>query len=122
MIIIKYIFLFFVFSGAWLTGNLISKKYKIRVKELKDFKEFFNILESKMKFTYEPLGEIFEDSSDLIKSNNIAKILKQTCQNLKKYDFKLSWEKSIDSIRTSLCLSGEDINIIKGLGNLLRKN
>ena len=60
MMFFKYTVLFFIFSFCALIGNLISKKYKNRVKELKKFKEIFSIIESKIKFTYEPLGDIFE--------------------------------------------------------------
>ena len=60
MVFIKYTILFFIFFIAAWTGNLISKKYRNRVDELKSFKEAFNILESKIKFTYELLGEIFK--------------------------------------------------------------
>ena len=122
MIILKYMFLFFVFLGAWFIGNLVSRKYKYRVKELKDFKEFFNILESKIKFTYEPLGEIFLDTKQLVKNNNINKILENTNINLKNNNFKIAWENAITSSATELCLNDEDLGIIKGLGNMLRTN
>lgn len=60
MLFFKYTILFFIFLIAAYIGNLISRKYKNRVKELKSFKETFNILESKIKFTYEPLGDILK--------------------------------------------------------------
>ena len=59
MIILKYIMIFLVFLVSFVIGNLISKKYILRVKELKDFKNALNIIGSKIKFTYEPLPEIF---------------------------------------------------------------
>ena len=121
MIILKYIFLFFIFSGVTLIGNLISKKYKYRVKELKDFKEMCNILDSKIKFTYEPLGDILNEISGLFQNNVISKILDKTTLELKNNTFKLAWETGIDSQKSALSLNDEDINVIKGLGNMLGK-
>ena len=61
MMFFKYTVLFFIFSFCTLIGNLISKKYKNRVIELKSFKEVFSIIESKISFTYEPIGDIFDE-------------------------------------------------------------
>ena len=123
MIIVKYIFLFIIFSVVSIIGNLIAKKYKNRVRELKDFKEMFNILESKIKFTYEPLGEIFKEMSEILnKRKNIKNVIEETSNNLKNRDFKSAWENSINKNKTELSLNNEDLNIIKGLGNLLRQN
>ena len=72
MMFFKYTVLFFISSFCALIGNLISKKYKNRVKELKKFKEIFSIIESKIKFTYEPLGDIFEEILVLINENSIT--------------------------------------------------
>ena len=121
MIIIKYIFLVGIFLGVSSVGILISKKYKNRVEELKNFKEVCNILESKIKFTYEPLGDIFEEISDIV-PNNIGAILKRTKQNLSTYNFKKSWELAIEEKKRYLSIKEQDISVIKGLGNMLRKN
>ena len=50
MIILKYIMIFLVFFISFLIGNLISKKYILRVEELKEIKSAFHIVESKIKF------------------------------------------------------------------------
>ena len=100
----------------------MSKKYRNRLKELYDFKEFCNILESKIKFTYETLGEIFIEISDLMQENQVIKnILKNTSKNLNKYDFQTAWNKELDIQKYLLNLKEEDINVIKGLGKLLGK-
>ena len=121
MIIVKYTFLFFIFLGVSLIGSLIAKKYKSRVKELKDFKEICNILESKIKFTYEPLGEILEETSELMHENRMSKVLEHARLDLRENNFKVAWEKGIDSQKNLLNLKEEDIGIIKGLGNMLGK-
>lgn len=122
MIIVKYTCLFFIFLCASFIGNLISRKYKNRVKELKSFKEACNILKSKIKFTYEPLGEIFEDISNLLKKeNNIHKIFKDSSINMKKENLKNSWNDAINNAKENLSLKTEDLSVIKTLGNMLGK-
>jgi len=69
MIILKYIIIGLVFLISILIGNIISKRYILRVKELQDFQNALNIIESKIKFTYEPLPEIFIQTSKLLSEN-----------------------------------------------------
>ncbi len=121
MVFIKYTILFFIFFIAAWTGNLISKKYRNRVDELKSFKEAFNILESKIKFTYEPLGEIFEEISNLYSQNSIKAIFIGAKNNMKKSGLKTSWNNAIENNKRDLSLNNEDLNIIKSLGNMLGK-
>ncbi len=121
MVFVKYTILFFIFLLTACIGNLISKKYKNRVDELKTFKEAFNILESKIKFTYEPLGDIFEEISNLSYKNSINSIFMNAKNNMKKLGLKKSWDKAIENNKQNLSLKTEDIDIIKNLGNMLGK-
>ena len=57
---IKYCMLFLVFLSATLIGKYISQKYKFRLDELEEMKNALNIFKSKIKFTYEPIPEIFK--------------------------------------------------------------
>ena len=59
MLILKYIIIILIFFTSVSIGDLVSKKYILRVKELKEFKNAFNIIETKIKFTYEHLSNIF---------------------------------------------------------------
>ena len=122
MMFFKYTLLFFIFSFCALIGNLISKKYKNRVTELKSFKEVFSIIESKISFTYEPIGDIFDEIPILIKDNSINNIFIEAKNNLKRFELKKSWSDAIDNNRNKLNLKIEDINTIKSFGNMLRKN
>lgn len=121
MLFVKYSVLFFIFLIAALIGNLFSKKYKNRVEELKSFKEAFNIIEAKIKFTYEPLGDIFEEISNLFYKNKINCIFRDTKNNMKKMDIKTSWNEAIDENKYIFNLNDEDINTIKKIGNMLGK-
>ena len=58
---IKYCMLFFVFISSALIGKYISQKYRYRLEELEEIKNALNIFKSKIKFTYEPIPQIFEE-------------------------------------------------------------
>ena len=118
MIILKYMMIFFVFLISFLIGNLISKKYILRVKELKDFKNALNIVESKIKFTYEPLPEIFIQSSNLL-SKNISEIFMQASKNMKNMNAEKAWNRSLENSTTNL--NKEDIENIRNFGKMLGK-
>lgn len=118
MIILKYIMIFLVFLISFLIGNLISKKYILRVKELKDFKNALNIIESKIKFTYEPLPEIFMQTSKLV-YKNISAMFVQASNNMKSLNAEEAWNKSLEEASTNLYK--EDIENIKNFGKMLGK-
>lgn len=118
MITIKYISVFLVFLISIYIGNLISKKYTLRLTELKDLKNALNIIESKIKFTYEPLQDIFIQTSKMV-SNNISKIFVQACNNMKTDNAEEAWNKSIQKVTTNL--NNDDIENIKSFGKMLGK-
>ena len=70
MNIIRYIFLLLIFISSTSIGIILSKKFKNRVLELKDIKSALNIMKNKIKFTYKPLSEIFDEISILSKGRN----------------------------------------------------
>ena len=118
MIIIKYVGIFFVFCITFYIGNLISKKFTLRLKELKDIKNALNIIESKIKFTYEPLQEIFIQTSKMV-SKNISEIFVQACNYMKTEDAQNAWEKGLQLATTNL--TKEDIESINNFGKMLGK-
>lgn len=107
-----------VFFASTLVGILVSRKYVNRVNELKEFKSFLNILKTKIRFTYEPLGEIFSDVSNNF-SNNISDILKQTSLNMKIYNAGKSWKMAIEGANINIL--NEDKEILIGLSKMLGK-
>ena len=118
MIILKYIILCLVFFIAFLIGNIISKKYILRVEELKDFKNALNIIENKIKFTYEPLGEIFAQTSKLL-SKNISQIFITAKENMKTINAEEAWNVALEHSNSNLYK--EDIENIKSFGKMLGK-
>ena len=118
MIIFKYIIMCLVFLICIMIGNIISKRYILRVKELKDFSNALNIIESKIKFTYEPIPEIFRQTSKLL-SENISKIFINASKYMKDLNCEEAWTKSVKE--TNTYLNKEDIENINGFGKMLGK-
>lgn len=118
MIIIKYISISLVFCISLYIGNLISRRYTLRLNELKDIKNALNIIESKIKFTYEPLADIFMQTSKMV-SKNISKIFALASNNMKTDNAEEAWEKSINISITNL--NKEDIESLKNFGKMLGK-
>ena len=118
MLMIKYIILIGILGVSIYIGLLISRKYKDRVTELKEFRNSLNMLESKIKFTYEPLQEIFGQLYNCL-DNNISLIFKKANDYMKKMNTQDAWNKAIEE--SKLNLNNEDINIIKNMGKLLGK-
>mgnify|MGYP005771138917 CR=1 FL=1 len=112
----KFILLFCIFGLSAAIGLSISKSYENRVSELKEFKNILNIMKTKIKFTYEPLAEIF---SQIAKNNqtNIEKIFAQMASRMDYCQVSEAWERSIQE--ADISITQEDKNILKSLGKLL---
>ena len=120
MFIIKFIILLTIFGASTSIGVLMSKKYKNRVIELREFKNAINILEAKIKFTYEPIPEIFKEMAKNLEKS-ISGIFKIASEYIETSTTKEAWNKAIEESKPNLSLNNEDINIIQSLGNLLGK-
>ena len=73
MFIFKLIILVLLFGVCLKIGITISKKYVNRVIELKNMKDALSMFETKIRFTYEPIPEIFNEISKQI-GGKIGKI------------------------------------------------
>ena len=120
MIIIKSLILLLILGGSTSIGFLVSKKYEYRVCELKEFKNAMNMLETKIKFTYEPLNDIFKEISGNLQEK-ISIIFSKTSEYMKQTNTKDAWNISIEEEKENLSFNKEDFNIIKNLGNMLGK-
>lgn len=118
MIILKSIVFVLIFCTTTLIGIIISNKYKSRVKELKEIKTALNVLETKMKYTYEPIAEIFNEISAGTNSN-ISNIFKNTVSNMYHHSAGDAWTNALDNTNTNL--NKEDISVLKNLNKLLGK-
>ena len=118
LLFIKYTSLFLLFIAITLIGVIISEKYKKRVIELKEMKKALNILETKMKFTYEPIPTIFEDIYEHM-NTNVSYIFKEANEKMKEKTAGQAWQEALNAKPNNL--NKEDINVLQGLTNLLGK-
>lgn len=119
MQVIKYLMLLLIFAGSTLIGRYMSKKYVYRLEELEELKNVLNIFKSKIKFTYEPIPEIFGEIANNT-SLNISKIFFNAKEKMNTETASTSWEKAIDESQNNL--NKEDKQVIKSLSKLLRHN
>ena len=111
------ILMMILFSSSYI-GILIANKYQSRVKELKEMKSFLAIFSTKIKLTYEPIPQIFEELGNK-ENSNISYIFKIASEKMKELSAGEAWIKSLEIQNTSL--KKEDIEVLKSLSNLLGK-
>lgn len=119
MIIVKFLILTLVFGSCLSIGFLIAKKYANRVKELKDMKNALNMFETKMKFTYESVPEIFEEISVQYEKEEIGQVFRNAVSLMKDKSAGEAWNEGINMTNSNLTI--EDKNILKNLGKMLGK-
>ena len=116
MIVIKYLILCLILVASTLIGRSLSKKYVYRLKELEEIKNSFNILKTKIKFTYEPIPELFQELENT-KCRNVGNIFKLAKEKMENENISTAWENAIEESVTNL--KKEDKEILKSLGKLL---
>ena len=115
MLLIKIVIYSFIFLSCSLIGILISKKYVNRVNELREFKNALNIFKTKIKYTYEPLPEIFAEIID----SNISSVFKTASDKMNICAAGEAWDLALKM--DELNIDEEDRNILRNLGKLLGK-
>lgn len=116
---IKYCMLFFVFISSALIGKYIAQKYKYRLEELEEIKNALNVFKSKIKFTYEPIPQIFEEISKNT-TTNISKLFIKAKEKMEIETSSKAWEESIEEFSGNI--NQEDKQVMKTLSKLLRSN
>ena len=116
--IIKVILFFFIFIACTYIGLIISNKYKNRVRDLKEFKSILNVINTKIRYTYEPIREIAKDISDMNKTC-IGEIFEEFYYELNDKTVTDAWNNSIEKLGNNF--SKEDKSIIKNFGKMLGK-
>lgn len=121
MNIIKVIILFSILFSSSYIGILLAKKYENRVKELKQIKSSLNMFSTKIQLTYEPIPNIFEELSrkENINCKNVKNIFKNAYEKMTTIPAGQAWIEALDKTNTNL--NKEDIEVLKGLSNLLGK-
>ena len=86
---------------------------------IKEIQNALNIFKSKIKFTYEPIPEIFKQISGNT-SKNVSKLFKNAVEKMETDSASVAFEKSVDEYAGNLNM--EDKQAIKSLSKLLRNN
>ncbi len=118
MVFIKYIILFFIFMSVSYIGLALASRYKNRVRDLKNIRNILNIIETKIKYTYEPLPQIFLEISQEF-TGGISELFKTSVEQMKSVSAGEAWKYALECSNTSL--NSEDLEILKKLENLLGK-
>ena len=114
----KTILLIAVLGMCTVLGIMKANKFKLRVIDLQEIKKALNLAITKIRYTYEPLPELFKEiSKDL--NENISNIFIKAHTYIEKLNSGQAWEKAV--YESSNNFTNEDINIIKGLSKLLGK-
>lgn len=116
MEIIKYFILFLILISSSLIGRFLSKKYVYRLQELEEMRNALNIFKTKIKFTYEPIPEIFTQISEM-SNKNIGKIFETAKEKMQTKTANIAWEEALEETTTNL--KQEDKNILNNLSKLL---
>lgn len=116
MEVIKYFILFLILIASSMIGKFISKKYVYRLQELEEIQNSLNILKTKIKFTYEPIPEIFDEISKS-SCKNVSNIFKNAKDKMNNATAYIAWKEAVEETITNL--KNEDKQVLVTLGKLL---
>ena len=108
--------LFLILVTCSLIGRYLSKKYVMRVNELEEMKNELNMFQSKIKFTYEPIPEIFEEIAKNT-SRSIGQVFSSAKEKMKTSTANIAWEEAVEESQNNL--TKEDRYVLKTLSKLL---
>lgn len=117
MQILKYFMLFIILVSCSLIGKYLSKKYVLRVSQLEEMKNALNMFQSKIKFTYEPIPEIFEEIAKNT-TKSIGQVFKLAKEKMQNQVANTAWEEAIEESQNNY-LTKEDKQVLKTLSKLL---
>ena len=118
MMIVKYIGLITIFVISAYIGMLYSRSLSNRVKDLEEMKNAINLFKAKIKFTYEPIPEVFTEIARELKEN-IAEIFIDAKDYMSDDIASNAWKKAIANTRKITSFNDEDIQIIANLSKML---
>ena len=105
-----------IFLVCSIIGLLKSQKYVYRVEELQEFKNALNMFKTKIKFTYEPIPDVFLEISKKIKGD-VGKLFWDASRNMSLDFAGDAWEKSLNN--SNIMLLEDDKEALRSLGKLL---
>ena len=118
MIIIKIVLLLLVLVISFYIGLLYSKKFTKREEDLIEIRNGLEMFKNKIKFTLEPISEVFDEISNSLKPN-IKSFFKDASIYMKETNAKEAWIKSINKNKENTNLNKEDVEKISNLSKSL---
>lgn len=116
MQVIKILLLFIILVLSSMIGKIISGKYRFRLQELKELKNSLNIFKTKIKFTYSPIPEIFEEISKT-SNKNVGNIFGTAKEKMKNKTAGDAWNEAILNVDSNL--NDEDKQTLQMLSKML---
>ena len=116
MLPFKLFLLALIIGASSAIGILFSKKYANREKEIKEIKTALNMFATKIKFTYEPIPNLFMEISNKV-GGNVGEIFQRAALNMKEQTAGNSWNNALEEVNHNLVK--EDVAILKNLSRLL---
>lgn len=116
MLVFRLFILAMIIVTSSIIGILFSKKYANREKEIKEMKNALNMFATKIKFTYEPIPNVFMEIANKI-GGNIGSIFKNAVNIMKEKTAGEAWLQAVTESKNNL--NKEDISVIQNLGRLL---
>lgn len=121
LLTIKIVALFLIVLLSSFIGYLIANKYSFRVKELEDIVSALELLETRVKYTYDTIADSFEFLADNMKTKvyrifMIAAAMLKENKNMSAGDI---FRNACDEEGTFLNINKEDLEVLKCLGTSL---
>lgn len=81
MLELKLMLLLCIVATSTGIGFLYARKYRERLRELKDLRLAMTILETKVKLTKEPIAHIFETIARQLETKTISCLFRTSCRS-----------------------------------------
>lgn len=121
LLIVKILALLLIVGLSSFIGILIANKYNVRVNELQDIISALELLETRVKYTYDTIADSFSFVADNMKTKayRIFMITAASLDENKNVSAGDVFRDVVTEEGTFLDLSKEDTEVLKGLGTSL---
>ncbi|MCI9177474.1 MAG: hypothetical protein HFJ28_02605 [Clostridia bacterium] len=116
MLVFKLFILALIIVASSTIGILFSKRYFNREKEIKEMKTALNMFATKIKFTYEPIPNLFREIANKIEGN-VGNIFEIAATKMDEKSAGEAWEEALNQMPHNF--NKEDLAVLKNLSKLL---
>ena len=121
LLIVKIVSLLLIGALSSFIGILVSNKYNMRVKEIEDIISALDLLETRVKYTYDTIADSFDFIAENMKTKSYRIFMITASHLLENKNTSAGdiFRKVVEDERIFLNLNKEDIEVLKGLGTSL---